>query len=283
MINPQWLELPMSQTNFHGPKDVWAIEVRLYIRTVSACLDAWLCDQKLPWTVCMDQCICEHSHGASNILIDWVEVLWSSQPIRGMSSLSIPGQASSSKQLTSICAHSFPRNWQLPFLNQQKGENYCRKYVINLHERMLLDLVWIKPQPPDHQLDAHQPAWINPFVTVQIILHWTSLFEQQRSIRLDLLEIDVSLSISASKDADLSSYRGKPGQFSTNQPVNTLWNHYKQEGDRQTIDTYWQVIYYYFLTLVLLNPDIHCLCKQCRSRSVGFWRSQLIWIYTVCH
>ena len=37
------------------------------------------------------------------------------------------------------------------------------------------------------------------------------------------------------------------------------------------------------LTLVLLNPDIHCLCKQCRSRSVGFWRSQLIWIYIVCH
>ena len=22
MINPQWLELPMSRTNFHGPKDV---------------------------------------------------------------------------------------------------------------------------------------------------------------------------------------------------------------------------------------------------------------------
>ena len=38
-----------------------------------------------------------------------------------------------------------------------------------------------------------------------------------------------------------------------------------------------------FLTLVLLNPDIPCLCKQCRSRSVGFWRSQLIWICTVCH
>ena len=30
MINPQWLELAMSQTNFHGPKDVRAIEVRLY-------------------------------------------------------------------------------------------------------------------------------------------------------------------------------------------------------------------------------------------------------------
>ena len=27
---PQWLELPMSRTNFHGPEDVRAIEVRLY-------------------------------------------------------------------------------------------------------------------------------------------------------------------------------------------------------------------------------------------------------------
>ena len=26
-----------------------------------------------------------------------------------------------------------------------------------------------------------------------------------------------------------------------------------------------------------------CLCKQSRSRSTGFWRSQLIWICTVCH
>ena len=31
MINPQWLELPMSRTNFHGPKDVRAIEVPLYL------------------------------------------------------------------------------------------------------------------------------------------------------------------------------------------------------------------------------------------------------------
>ena len=37
------------------------------------------------------------------------------------------------------------------------------------------------------------------------------------------------------------------------------------------------------LTLVLLKPDIPCLCKQCRSRSVGFLRSQLIWNCTVCH
>ena len=40
---------------------------------------------------------------------------------------------------------------------------------------------------------------------------------------------------------------------------------------------------YSISTLVLLNPDMSCLCKQCRSRSVGFSRSQLIWICTVCH
>ena len=27
MINPQWLELPMCRTDFHGPKAVRAIEV----------------------------------------------------------------------------------------------------------------------------------------------------------------------------------------------------------------------------------------------------------------
>ena len=35
--------------------------------------------------------------------------------------------------------------------------------------------------------------------------------------------------------------------------------------------------------LLLLNLDIPCLCKHCRSRSVGFFRSQLIWICTVCY
>ena len=34
MINPQWLELPMSRTNFHGSKDIRAIEVRLYFKVL---------------------------------------------------------------------------------------------------------------------------------------------------------------------------------------------------------------------------------------------------------
>ena len=31
MINPQWLELPISRIHFHGFKDIRAIEVRLYL------------------------------------------------------------------------------------------------------------------------------------------------------------------------------------------------------------------------------------------------------------
>ena len=32
MIYPQWLKQPTSPTNFGGPKDVWAIEVKLYMK-----------------------------------------------------------------------------------------------------------------------------------------------------------------------------------------------------------------------------------------------------------
>ena len=43
MINPQWLELPMSRKNFHGPKDVNAIEVRLYMGMAASLLnEPWL-------------------------------------------------------------------------------------------------------------------------------------------------------------------------------------------------------------------------------------------------
>ena len=31
MSNPQWLELPLPRINFHGPKDVRAIVVLLYL------------------------------------------------------------------------------------------------------------------------------------------------------------------------------------------------------------------------------------------------------------
>ena len=31
MIKPQWLELPISRINIHGPKDIRATEILLYI------------------------------------------------------------------------------------------------------------------------------------------------------------------------------------------------------------------------------------------------------------
>ena len=34
IINPHWLELPLSRTNFQGPKGVPAIEVRLYLEAL---------------------------------------------------------------------------------------------------------------------------------------------------------------------------------------------------------------------------------------------------------
>ena len=49
---------------------------------------------------------------------------------------------------------------------------------------------------------------------------------------------------------------------------------------QNTLERFWP--YLSDLNLVLLNQDIPCLCKQCRSRSAGFFRSQLDWICTVC-
>ena len=65
----------------------------------------------------------------------------------GFTAQSTHGVMSSAVSLPSqYCAHSFARNWQLPFLNQQKEENDRRKYfMINLHERMLPTSVGVEP------------------------------------------------------------------------------------------------------------------------------------------
>ena len=56
-----------------------------------------------------------------------------------------PDLASSSMRLTSTFAHSFARNWQLPFLNQRKEENDRWNYfMINLHEWMLPATAWLQ-------------------------------------------------------------------------------------------------------------------------------------------
>ena len=37
MINPRLIEQTMSRTDFHSPKDVRAIEVRLYVKLSTTC------------------------------------------------------------------------------------------------------------------------------------------------------------------------------------------------------------------------------------------------------
>ena len=88
-----------------------------------------------------------------------VEVLLPSQPKRVMSSaVSLSCQTYSWAGLVLqavkqyLCTLSFSRNWQLPFLNRQKGENDHRKYfMINLYERMLLDPAGSNRGPLSHQ------------------------------------------------------------------------------------------------------------------------------------
>ena len=57
----------------------------------------------------------------------------------------------------------------------------------------------------------------------------------------------------------------------------------KQKKTNKIAQLFSSCVSYSMLTLILLNSNMPCLCKQCRSRSVGFWRSQLIWICTACH
>ena len=61
--------------------------------------------------------------------------------------------------LTSTCAHSLARSWQLSFLNQWKRKNNCRKYfIINLHKRML----------PDPNGDQTQDLLITGWTCIQL-------------------------------------------------------------------------------------------------------------------
>ena len=57
-----------------------------------------------------------------------------------------------SPRLTNTCAYFFARNWQLPFLKQQKGENDRRKYFMI---KPLQKNVGLNQRLPDHQSDAH--------------------------------------------------------------------------------------------------------------------------------
>ena len=82
------------------------------------------------------------------------------------------------KAVDQYCAHSFARNWQLPFLNQQKGENDRRKnFMIKSPQKNVANL-----QPPDHQSDVHptEPPIPASALFVQAILSETLVYKVLR-------------------------------------------------------------------------------------------------------
>ena len=81
----------------------------------------------------------------------------------------------SPKWLTSTCAHSFIRNWQLPFLNQQKGENDHRKYfMINLHETEQWPqwLSWMRRPTGDQEVAGSTPAEVSNILSWRLIAQY---------------------------------------------------------------------------------------------------------------
>ena len=65
-------------------------------------------------------------------------------------------------RLPVLSAHSFIRNWQLPFLNQRKGENGRRNYFMTSpHERMFPD-VRIEPATVHIPEDMHATKLTRP-------------------------------------------------------------------------------------------------------------------------
>ena len=107
---------------------------------ISQCFCAvWLKPPLFSSIFCSIQYFCKW---VTKALFVCVEVLRPSQPNGVMSSaVSLPNVYWAGLVLWAVnqyCAHSFARNWQLPFLNQRKRENERRKYfMINPHERML--------------------------------------------------------------------------------------------------------------------------------------------------
>ena len=78
------------------------------------------------------------------------------------------------------CAHSFARNWQLPFLNERKVENDRRKYfMINLHERMLPTSAGFEPVTswsPRTALPTEPPRSAASVVAKVLGVNFTFLF-----------------------------------------------------------------------------------------------------------
>ena len=143
----------MPQITFHLQfiNNVWQKDFRITIYLYTCSYLQQIRKPMLRWHAMVSHQDRYNDLDEQDSLFSGLEVLQPSVPIRVMlGMISLPNHTFflgrlSSKRLTSTFAHSFTRNWQVPFSNQRKGENDRRKYfMINLHERMLPDLVGIK-------------------------------------------------------------------------------------------------------------------------------------------
>ena len=71
MINPHWLEVRLSRTNFHSPKGVRAIEVLLYIDSHSKKVYLFVCSNLQPPDPSVSTYVFRCSHSSSLL---WVSI-----------------------------------------------------------------------------------------------------------------------------------------------------------------------------------------------------------------
>ena len=141
--------------------------------------------------------------------------------------------------------------------SRQPNENDRRKYfMINHHERMLPTSAGIEPAISDGASNWATEAGIGSVQWSTVVMSW------------------IPPPPAGFKPKSLSSKVGSANHLSTH----TLLILIRRCTEQHLI---WVYSLYSDLSVPMLNPDISCLCKQCRSRSVGFWRSQLNWICTV--
>ena len=131
---------------------------------------------------------------------------------------------------------------------------------------------------PDKNLNPCHAEWIKmprPLLIFSLSDYLIQVVDSNSHFNWQTVQIQMSW-LQKPTDLDLHCLQGQDiSRFSRTRVKDCLWKQRKHKRMK--------IRGLVLLTLVLLNPDMPFLCKQCRSRSVGFWRSQLIWIYTVCH
>ena len=94
----------------------------------------------------------------------------------------LQGRLSPLRGIPVLCRF-FRQKLTTAFLNQQKGENDCRKcFMINIHERMLQTRQGSNPQPPHHPSDRHPTEPPRPALSGAMFIYILTTAKQRRSL-----------------------------------------------------------------------------------------------------